>query len=259
MQARVLVIAVVLTALVIGVIVWLGSRPEEVAPAPAPEPVATPPAATTEPETAVTTAPEPDVAPMPPLPSLEESDARVREELLAAAPTLEPWVEREDLIRRFSVVAENAGRGEYPRRQLDFLAPSGPYPVRHVGEQVFVDPAGYGRYEAFVATATAVDPETAATLLIEFSPLIGEALGELGIAGSDPREVIVAAIDQVLATPEIEGDIELTQTKVLYEYVDPDLEALPPLQKQLLRMGPDNVERVKAYLREVRQGLTGVP
>lgn len=258
MQARVLIIAIVLTALVIGAIVWLASRPEEAPPAP--EPVAPPAVETPEPpETVAAPVTEPAPPPKPPLPSLEESDVRVREEVLAAAPQLDPWVEHEDLIRRFVVVAENAGRGEYPRRQLSFLAPSGTYPVREVGDKLLVDPKGYARYDTFVDTATAVEPETAATLLLEYSPLIGEALGELGIQGRDPREVVVAAIDEVLETPDLEGDIELTRTSVLYQYADPDLEALPPLQKQLLRMGPDNVARLKAYLREVRQGLTGEP
>jgi hypothetical protein len=42
------------------------------------------------------------------------------------------------------------------------------------------------------------------------------------------------------------------QPKVLYEFADPALEALPSGQKILLRMGPENAARVKAKLREIR-------
>ena len=49
------------------------------------------------------------------------------------------------------------------------------------------------------------------------------------------------------------------QSNVLYEYADPALESLPPLQKQLLRMGPDNLDRLQGYLRELRDELTASP
>jgi hypothetical protein len=59
----------------------------------------------------------------------------------------------------------------------------------------------------------------------------------------------------VLATPELDTAVELVQPKVMYKFADPTLEALPPLQKQLIRMGPDHVRRIKAYLREVEAAL----
>jgi hypothetical protein len=45
------------------------------------------------------------------------------------------------------------------------------------------------------------------------------------------------------------------QPKVFYEYADPTLEQLPPLKKLVLRMGPDNVQRLKRYLTELRAAL----
>ena len=53
----------------------------------------------------------------------------------------------------------------------------------------------------------------------------------------------------------LEGDVELIQPKVFYEYADPALEGLSPLQKQALRMGPENVTRLKAYLTTLRSEL----
>ena len=57
----------------------------------------------------------------------------------------------------------------------------------------------------------------------------------------------------MLAVPVLRGDIELVQPKVLFEYADPALEGLTDLQKQVLRMGPDNVERLQTYLRSMRE------
>ena len=38
---------------------------------------------------------------------------------------------------------------------------------------------------------------------------------------------------------------------VNYTYSEQWIEDLPPVQRQLLRMGPDNVQRIQAKLREI--------
>jgi hypothetical protein len=40
-----------------------------------------------------------------------------------------------------------------------------------------------------------------------------------------------------------------------YRYADPRLEGLQPVQKQLLRMGPENADRVKDQLRSLAAAL----
>jgi hypothetical protein len=89
--------------------------------------------------------------------------------------------------------------------------------------------------------------------------LLVDALQELGLRGPDARSLLVNGIDQALATPVLVGEVELVQRNVLYEYADPAVEALPPLQKQLLRMGPDNLHRVQVYLRALRGELVAFP
>ena len=41
----------------------------------------------------------------------------------------------------------------------------------------------------------------------------------------------------------------------MYTFADPKLEALPDPQKLMLRMGPENRKRVKAYLEELKVEL----
>lgn len=197
--------------------------------------------------------------PVPVLPPLNASDGFVRERLPETLPPA--WVDREDLVRRTAVVLENATRGEIPRRQLAFLAPDGPYPVRVVEEagrerpRFFVDPAGHARYDRYLDMLESLPPEQLANLLTDVTPLLTEALAELGnqapVQGS-----LLEAIDQMLAVPVIRDEIELVQPKVLFEYADPELEGLSGLQKQVLRMGPDNVERLQRYLQVLRGSLS---
>jgi hypothetical protein len=43
---------------------------------------------------------------------------------------------------------------------------------------------------------------------------------------------------------------------VLHEYADPGLERRSAGQRMMLRMGPDNANRLKVKLREIRNALT---
>ena len=187
------------------------------------------------------------------LPALGESDDFVRQ-VLSDTRLPDAWLDNEDLLRRAAVVVDNAARGQYPRRQLGFLAPEGKFRVREIGQALFIDPASYLRFNRYLDMLDSVSPELLAGLLSDTSPLLEEALRELG--NDQPLlPQILEAIDQVMAVPVLRGDLELVQPKVFYEYADPALEGMSALQKQVLRMGPDNVVRLKSYVATVRTGL----
>jgi hypothetical protein len=256
MQKPILIAVVVFAVAVIGWALWRlggddsGSEPEavevpatpEVPPSvPAADPARTPLDSVPE--------PQPDVV----LPPLADSDPFVVERL-APLNLPDTWLAQGDYVRRLVVLAENATRGEVPRRQLAFLAPSQPFRVIERDDSVIIDPVSYRRYDAYVDRLESVPPATAAQLLDTLEPLIEAALGEIGV-DAPPGDVLAAAIRQVLAVPEVDGDIALEQPNVMYTFADPRLEALAPVQKQVLRMGPDNVRRIKAYLRALVEAL----
>ena len=252
MQTRIIAIASGVLLVAAGVFYWWWSGGDVPAPTPAVQPAATDTPSPAGDETSVPP-PSDREAPVPlTLPPLDDSDAFVREQVGGLSERLAEWLAQDDLVRRFAVLVDNATTGEVPRRQLAFLTPAEKYPVRDVEGRYFVDPAGYARYDPFVDTVLSVPPEQAAALLRTLSPLLREALGELGQKRPDPLAAVRASIRQALQTPDLPGEVELVQPQVLFKYADPTIEALPPLQKQLLRMGPANLARVKAYLREVQ-------
>lgn len=181
------------------------------------------------------------------LPALNQSDPFVREQLTAiGAP--ERLVGQEELVRRFAVVVENAARGEYPRRQLAFLAPPGQFAVVERGDSLVIDPASYARYDGLVDALEAVDPRQLGRLLAFVMPLVDEALAELGAAG-DARSLMAAGVARVLDVPVVAGEIEVVRPNVFFLYADPALEQRGAVQKLLLRTGPTNVQRVQAWVR----------
>jgi hypothetical protein len=66
---------------------------------------------------------------------------------------------------------------------------------------------------------------------------------------------LIEVIDHLLATPEVRDPVRLVQPRVMYEYADPQLQALSAGQKVLIRMGAANAAVVKTKLRELRTEL----
>ena len=69
---------------------------------------------------------------------------------------------------------------------------------------------------------------------------------------------MITAIDTLLDTPEVKMPVEVYTDSVMYKYADERLESLSSPQKQLLRTGPDNMRRIKAKLRELREALSSL-
>ncbi len=66
-------------------------------------------------------------------------------------------------------------------------------------------------------------------------------------------------LSRLEAAPVVEGEVAVEPAgPVLYLFADPALEALGPVEKQVLRMGPRNGRIVKAKAAALRQAL-GLP
>ena len=220
-------------------------RPDPVEPAPRP-PAAPPPPAVTRPAPA----PPERAAPVPPL---AESDPYVRDQLAPLALPAD-WVARDQLVRRLAVLVDNATRSELPHRQLQFLRPGGAYRVLERDGRIYPDPANAARFDPLLDLLESISPATAASLVVSIEPILAAALRELGTEAT-PREAVLEAIDRALEAPEPPREPVLVRPKVLYRYADPALEALPPLDKQLMRLGVRNHARMRAYLVDLRRAM----
>jgi hypothetical protein len=197
------------------------------------------------------------------LPPLEQSDPVVRELVrqLSSHPRVAAWLTTNGLVRNFTVSVTNIAEGATPARQLGVLRPSGTFAVTERGGNTYIDPRSYERYDSLAAAAASIDPAGAARLYTTVKPRIEDAYGELGITGASFDRTLERAIVSLLEVPVLaDGAVRVrTQAEGIgYGYVDPQLEALTPAQKQLLRMGPRNVASIQASLRAIAQAL-GIP
>lgn len=194
----------------------------------------------------------PPADPVVALPALDQSDALVRELVaaLSSHPQLARWLVNDDLLRRTASVVGNVAWGEDPSAHVPFLRPDGPFRAATSAGATTVDPRSWQRYDLAADVFASLDAPGTAALYRRFRPLLAEAYAELGYPGTWD-EALRTAVRLVLETPSLPADVALVRDEVTFQYADPQLEALSPAQKLVLRAGPRNAERIVAKVREI--------
>lgn len=198
--------------------------------------------------------PQPTVVsgePFPGLPALDESDPWLRERAgdLSPDPRWRAWLGEEGLVRRLVLAVVNVAAGQSPAEPLAFLEPSDTFTVVQEAGRTFVDPESWRRYDDVVVAITSLDARATARFYRGVAPLLDAAWLPLGFVERDFDEAVREALVVVLAAEVPTGQIELVQDGVVWAYADPELEALPPATKHLLRIGPDNLLRLQDWVR----------
>ena len=192
------------------------------------------------------------------LPRLNDSDSFVAEKIseLSSGTSLLGYLVDEQLVRRAVVLVENISRGQYPQTALPYKPIVEEMQVSSDDGRLFtMEAASYTRFDAAVAAFVALDTEQTVGLYRLLSPLLQQAYAEIGFRDAEFEQALIKAIDAVLSAPEIEGPFQLVKPSVMYLYADTRLEELANMNKQLIRLGPENSARLKAKLREFKQAL----
>lgn len=252
-------IVVLLLVIAGGVVLLTGIWPPEEEPAPnvtapPPEPLPAPVVAEIE-----EPAPEPPLLPPEPveepLPRLEESDDAVRDAVgdIPVGTAGQQYLVPGNIIERSASLIYLMAQGDVPYKLLPVSRPKAAFPISDDGTQVVTDPAGFGRYDALTQWLQSLDLESLLSSLEWFIPLFREAWSYYG---EDPEAfdmAVVMTLDLVIATPEIDlSEARLIRKEAIWIFEDAAIEGLAPIQKQVLRMGPENAKVVKAKAAEAR-------
>lgn len=218
-------------------------------PAPAPETLRPPGT-----ESAAPPAAEPAPVQLPPP---AQMDAFLRTLLggLSSRPELAKWLTTDDLTGHIASAIDQFSRGLSPARDARVIAPSQPFSTVTRGGRTYIAEESYARYDGLAATAASIDANAAAKAYTTVKPRLAEAYRLLGREG-DLDAAVEQAIITLLQVPVIDEPIEVVPGRGnLYAFADARLEQMAPAQKQLLRMGPDNVRAVQERLRALAAAL----
>ena len=203
-------------------------------------------------------APEPEQEePSEPLPSLNNSDSFVLARLasMEMGASLLRVLAPEDLIRKFVVFVSNVAEGELPQLEYPLRRLGSEFVVREIDTNLFeTSAATHQRFDTLIDTLVALDPQQGVSIYRALRPLFQEAYAEIGYQGSFDA-VLIQAIDQIMSAPQETGPFQLIKPSVMFLYAESRLEDMTPVQKQLLRLGPENTAKLQAILPAYRERL----
>lgn len=193
----------------------------------------------------------------PALPSLDSSDNFFRDLILSDKPNknLRLWLKADDLIRRSASYFDGLARGSMLSKIFPLAPPEGNFTTHQQGDVIWLNAGNYERYNSTVSALVSLDMQQLAQTFHLIRPLLEKAFAELGYQPRQMDGIILQSIDNILATPIIVKPLKLVRESVTYKFADPRLEALMPLQKQLLRAGPENTQRLQQQALALKKAL----
>jgi hypothetical protein len=215
-------------------------------PVPAEDPIKHPVPATAAPEK------------LPPLAESDQPMQALLRDLIGNEP-VERFIVPEDLVRHIVVTIDNLPEQKLAQRVRPVRPVSGMFIAGGSEDEPLLDPTNYARYEPLVKLFRTTDTARLVAAYQRYYPLFQNAYANLGHPPQYFNDRVIEVIDHLLATPDVTGQPALKRPGVLYEYADPDIEALSAGQKVLIRMGGTNSAAVKSKLKELRAALATQP
>jgi hypothetical protein len=204
----------------------------------------------------------PVAAPAPPAPEPAPQAAAAGEAKLSdllpgvsTDPLVRQGLALDDLIRRTAVVIANLAEGVSPRRELAFLAPKGDFATATRGGRRVIAPASYARYDAFGAGVSSVQVPALAAAWRVGRPALQAAYRTLGYPAAALDRALGRALRRIANAPVRDGDVPVVDEGGVFVFSDSKLEALPAVEKHLLRMGPRNTRVIQAKARALLEAL----
>ena len=192
-----------------------------------------------------------------PLPRLDSSDIVAKDaiETILNGDAFIRLLVPDRIIRNIVATVDNLPRNKIAAQVLPIKPLPGPLATLGAAHGTSIARDNAGRYAAYVDAAEAIDTKRLVGFYVRLYPLLQQAYVELGYPGGYFNDRLIGVIDHLLAAPEPKPPVYVSQPRIMFEFVDPNLAELSAGQKILVRVGIDNELRLKAKLREIRKSL----
>lgn len=191
------------------------------------------------------------------LDELDLSDIAVRASVIQAvrSPDFSRYLVGDALLQKFVINVNNLANEELTLKDNLVRPPSREFATYQQADKLWIDRSSFQRYTPYVDALETLDADELLTAYEAYKPALSEKFAEISRPGESLDQSVIRAIDTLLDTPQVQVPIEVVSESVMYKFADPKLEALPGPQKQMIRMGPDNMRRLKDVLRDVKSEL----
>jgi len=194
------------------------------------------------------------------LPSLEKSDGFFRQELVSVSVDLLDWFEADNLIKKYIVIINDLSQKQIIYKHRAFLAPAKKMQVAKDSRGLYLDENSYKRYDGLANAIATINIEKATKMYLRWKPLFEEVYQDFSYpAEYQLEDIFLKAAASVIEAPVIEGRIALVKHAIRYKFADKNLESASDVEKQMIRMGPENTRKVQSTLRGLVQALAILP
>jgi len=235
--------------------------PDTQQPAPQAPPVAeVKPADAPAPQTQVL--PAPAAAPMQRADLLADAAAVWGALQGALTPKIAALLLPDEFVRKFTIAVYGLSEGRVVAQNRPYVSPEGLFAVAKLSDgpqaQFRLLPQNAERYETYLEALRWANSDAGIGLYERAYPQLQAAFEELGLGKRSFHQIAIIAIDNLLAAPDVTGDLILEQPKARYTYLDAEIEKLPATHKLMLRIGAKHNQAVKQQLRQLRQRLVAI-
>ena len=188
---------------------------------------------------------------------LDISDQVVKAAVVSAvkSDTIRSLLVDDALLERFVInVSELANQGVTLKDSL-LIPPSSKFKLYQQAGRWWIDDSSYQRYSPYLDALESLDVAELVEVYESYKPQLIQMYSEISRPNENLDASLLDAIDILLATPEPQLPLEVVVETVMYRFADSDIEALSSAQKQMIRLGPDNMRRFKTLLSDIKVEL----
>lgn len=188
---------------------------------------------------------------------LDTSDGSIKGSLMsiAASPTFAKLLVNEGLIEKFVINVHSLADAKMSTKDALVTPPQGEFKTFRQADRTWIDTKSFQRYTPYVEALESMEVDELLDIFDTYKGTITEKFAEISRPGTNFDDSLIAAIDELLNTPQVPVPIEVYSESVMYKFKEERLEALSGPQKQLIRTGPYNMRRIKDVLLELKEAL----
>jgi hypothetical protein len=181
------------------------------------------------------------------LPPVEDFPVEPPPELgdLSDAPLWKQLIDG-DFATRFITLLDEVTMGFIPVKSLGAFKSDNAFAAVEENDEWFMTPETEARYAPFVELFCSLDPELAGNVFLAIKPSLQSAMNAFGHTDQTPEQLLQSAMEKLRQVPLYESNPPMNKVADgLFTWKYPELEALSPAQNTLLRMGQQNLRKVR--------------
>jgi hypothetical protein len=198
-----------------------------------------------------------DLPKQPVLVELDTSDEGFKAAVTEVSKDLGGWFNIKDVIRKYIILIHDVSQNRILLKHKRFLKMPQKNMVKEDSRGLYLTEEGYKRYDAFTNALVSIDIKKGLRLYLTFKPLFNKVYQTFSYPESYKLEdIFLKAAANVIKAPVEEGRVGLVKHTLFYKFSDRKLEALNDVEKQMLRMGPENTKKIQTKLRQMVEAFS---